>query len=208
MGIASKITCLAVLLCSFLLIFVTGRSNVRNFEKVKNSIEEIYKDRLVVKGLIFKLSSLLHQKEMALVDRDLNVFLKNKDSVNQKIEEHLKAFRETKLTHKEKINLDMFSQGIEHLQVIEGDIVRSKGAIISRKEYDLLNDKLEILKDNLVVLSDIQLEEGQQKMKAGDHAVKRMNEFASLENYGLLVIALMMVVLIFIPGSGKTTLGQ
>lgn len=95
MNITSKIICTMVILCSCVLIFLTGRTNVRNFEKVHTSIEEIYKDRLVVKGLIFDLSSLLHRKELAIVSGDQTFYVNTNESTNSQMAEHLSAFRST-----------------------------------------------------------------------------------------------------------------
>lgn len=192
---------MAVLLCSFLLILATGRTNVRNYEKLQNSIEEIYKDRLVVKGLIFNLSTLLHKKELAIASNDSNFFLKNNKAVNNKIADLLRQFRETKLTQKEEDTLDLFSRGVKELQASENEISPSQKVTLSNTDYKKLKTKIEGLQNDLVVLSGIQLEEGLEKLKIGNHAVKQMNEFANIETYALVLIGIMMVALFFIPGS-------
>ena len=85
MRATNKIIWTLILVCILLLILVTGQSNVRNFEKVQSSIETIYKDRLVVKGLIFELSSLLHQKEIAIISGNQILYKKTNGSINAEI---------------------------------------------------------------------------------------------------------------------------
>lgn len=204
MSLTSKIFCIAVLAASFLLILGTGRSNVRNFERVQGAIAEIYKDRLVVKGLIFQLSSLLHQKEIAVISNDITFFRQKNSSVNQKIEQHLKAFRETKLTDSEEATLSSFSNGIDRLKISENESRLSEVEIIVGEEARKLKSHLNRLKEDLETLSDIQLVEGEQKLKTGRHAVRRMNEFANLEFYALILISILMIGLFFVPRQSGT----
>jgi hypothetical protein len=192
-----------VLFASFSMIFATGKTNIRNYENVQESIEGIYKDRLVVKGLIYNLASLLHEKELALASKDVTFFDKKNSLVNKEISKNLEDFRETKLTEKEASTLNSFSKSIDQLKIIEREENLSADGALNAETSQKLKSRIESLKEKLKVLSNIQLKEGQQKLKVGSYAVEQMNELALIETIGLIFIGLMMIAIIFIPGPNK-----
>ena len=61
----TKIKWVLSVLLVFFLILATNLIDKDNFRRVKNSIVTIYEDRLVANDLIFELSQLVHQKELA-----------------------------------------------------------------------------------------------------------------------------------------------
>lgn len=204
MRMKTKVISFLVLLTCFLLILGTGRINVRNFEKVQQSIETIYKDRLVVKGLIFELSSLLHQKEIAILTEDVSFYETKNQSVNEGIAEHMTAFRNTQLTADEAVALEKFSRGIERLQSQEKNFNFSNGMKLTRLEANLLSAQIQGLKDDLRTLSGIQLAEGERKVSFSDKAVQSMHEFANVENYALMGIGLLILLVFFFPRSRRS----
>tara|TARA_R110002049_G_scaffold107274_5_gene254913 strand:+ start:155 stop:793 length:639 start_codon:yes stop_codon:yes gene_type:complete len=200
MSLSSKITCSFIILSSFLLIFVTGRSNIKNFEKVRASIQEIYEDRLVVEGLIYELSTHLHQKEIAVISGDMNFFAKTNPNLNEKIEKTLIAFRNTKLTSFEDETLNEFSEGISELKAIEK---KSRAVeeieLTAREKKDILK-QIKVLQDNLKTLLEIQLEEGRRKLSNSNDAVNSMYQYESFENYAIIILAILLLGIVFIPG--------
>ncbi len=203
MSLASKITCVSVLIGSFLLILATGRVNIRNFEKIQHSIEEIYKDRLVVKGLIFKLSSLLHEKEVALLSNNKSFFVSNNGNINDQIDQHLKDFRATKLTTQEELTLNQFSRGTKKLQKLEKQLsLESENWLTPENSRNLIS-QIETLRAKLKILSSIQLSEGERKLTNSEKAVESMNQFESIENYAMLFLSLLIAAFIFAPGPKK-----
>jgi hypothetical protein len=203
MSLASKITCVSVLIGSFLLILATGRVNIRNFEKVQHSIEEIYKDRLVVKGLIFKLSSLLHEKEVALLSGNKSFFASDNNAINEQIDQHLKDFRATELTTQEELTLNQFSRGITALQNLEKQMTLESENWLTPKDSKNLMSQIETLRAKLKILSNIQLSEGERKLSNSEKAVESMNQFESIENYAMLFLCLLIAAFIFVPGPNK-----
>lgn len=201
MSTTSKIVWTLGLLCAFLLILVTGRTNVRNFEKVQSSIEEIYKDRLVVKGLIFELSSLIHRKEVAILSKDESFYLHQNTALNGQISELISAFRETKLTPQEEEALDRFSMRVKNLLEQEMDLTNSKEVQTFFSQESKVRDIIGGLEEDLKLLSGIQLLEGKKKLSLSDRAIDSMNTFERVENYMLIIFGVLMSALIFIvPG--------
>ncbi len=189
------------LLCAFLIILLTGQTNVKNFEQVQNSMEEIYRDRLVVKGLIFELSSTLHEKELALVSKNNDFYLLNNEAANKKIENLITQFRATNLTSFEERTLNHFESGIVELRELEGVSNISKGIILSPQDNTKILDNFSRLRKDLKTLSEIQLNEGKRKLSVSDRAMASINTFTVAESYILLVFAVLMFSIIFIvPG--------
>lgn len=199
MNLTSKVFCIVVLMCSFLLILATGRSNVKNYEHVQTAIAEIYEDRLVVKGLIFELSSLLHEKEVAAVSGNATFFARDNHLVNQAIDEHLESFRETKLTEKEEATLTAFTKGIEQLKTTELENTFSSSGTIPESQSKKIKHQLHQLKAELITLSEIQLSEGKQKLNSAKQAVKQMNQFANLEYFALIILGVLMAGVLLVP---------
>jgi len=198
MSLESKFTCIIILLCSFLLILATGRVNIRNFEEVQHSIEEIYSDRLVVKGLIFELSALLHKKELSLVfDKEKNNM--QNELINAQIAKNLQEFRTTQLTSNEEKTLDRFSKGVKFLQAVEKEVDLSNRENLDKIQINQLSDKIQSLQKDLKTLSGIQLSEGKHKMNVSNAAVVKMYKFERIENYALLILGVMMLFFVFIP---------
>lgn len=204
MSKTNKVIWVLGLMCAFLLILVTGQTNIRNFQKIQASIEEIYKDRLVVKGLVFNLLTSLHQKEIALISSDKSFFKGKNSSINSRIREDIRLFRETKLTRYENSTLDRFSQGVEDLIEREEKLLLSEKDNFFRIGSEPLREQVAELKENLKTLSEIQLSEGKKKLVTSTAAVESMNTFAIAENYILITFAILMLAVIFVvPGPGK-----
>ncbi len=204
MNATSKAIWILGILSTFLVILITGQTNIRNFEKVQSSIEEIYKDRLVVKGIIFDLSSALHRKEVAFLSNDTNFFLSTNESINTQIKEDIRAFRATRLTRDEKGTLDRFEKEIAALQASEKKMGLSDRTSLKKEEIKNLTDQLVGLNEDLKTLAKIQLIEGKVKLSASERAVDSMHVFESAEKYILIIFGVLMFAIIFIvPGPKK-----
>jgi hypothetical protein len=181
-----------------LFVVLTGRTNVQNFERVQQSLEDIYADRLVVKGLIFELSTLLHRKEIATLTADAAFYANLDPSVNDQIEERLVEFRATTLTPMEEQTLERFAATVEDLKADEAALDLAAAVELSPEESARLAGHMASLKEDLKALSMIQLTEGRRKLSVGDRAVDDMNSIARIENYMLAALAVMLLALIFV----------
>lgn len=199
MSATSKIVSILGLVCAFLLILATGRTNIRNFEKVQASIEGIYKDRLVVKGLIFEMNNIIHQKEVALLKNDTSFYKLNNETLNIKMDENLKDFKNTILTDNEAKTLNHFIKSFESVKILEAET--GLETRIQAKDVQEILKQIQSLKEDLKTLSAIQLAEGKRKLTTSDHAIKSMNEFQTVENYMLGIFGVLIFLLIFVvPG--------
>lgn len=202
MTTTSKIVFVVGLVCSSLLILFSGQANIKHYEHVQRSIEDIYEDRLVVKGLIFELSSLLHQKEIANISGNESFYVKTNPSINSQIEANLQAFRATQLTPAEATTLEQFSAEFETLSSSENALGLSDGHDFTPAEVAPLSTQIHELQDHLKVLADIQLSEGKRKLMASEESSSSMRLFARVENYMLIIFAVLAIgIVFFVPGN-------
>lgn len=201
----SKIVWAVGMLAAFLFILVTGRSNVRNFEEVRDSIEEIYEDRLVVNALVYDMSNLLRRKEVALLEEDRAFFERVNGSVNGQLGDAIQAFRATRLTETEESTLERFAAGVDELRAREQalgfplDAGSGPGLGVGADEVQELQARMGGLHQELAALSRIQVVEGRRRLGVSDKAVSSMNAYARIENYMLLAAAIAMAAIIFVP---------
>lgn len=199
MNWTSKITCIVVFLCSLLLIFAMGRTNIRHYKQVKNSIEDIYKDRLIVNAMVFDLAMLLSKKEVAIVSSNKDYFNRTNSSVNIQIKEIIKDFKQTYLTNLEEETLLRFEVGVNELSRVEKRIIFESNGKINQFVFNKLVSLIESLKVDLKTLSGIQLLEGKRKLKRSDEAVEAMELNQKIENYSLLAIGVLIMVILLLP---------
>lgn len=184
-----------------LFILFSGRTNLRNFDEVQTSAEEIYEDRLVVKGLIFEVASLLHQKEIAQVTGDVAYYQNANADVDDQIDTHLQAFRSTRLTPDEAQTLDRFEDHLHALMVEERALGQKSSIDSTSEEARQLAHRMAELKKDLRSLAEIQLYEGRRRMSIGEKAVVDMYWIAWLETAMLIVFAAVLLLLVYLPSA-------
>jgi len=189
------------LVAVLLFVFFTGQANRVNFAHVQQSIEEIYEDRLVVKGLIFEMSNILHRKEVAAIEEDQAYFAQLNDSVNAQLDAALRAFEATRLTSQEEGTLTSFSEGVARLKELERRLGLADEQEVSAEGMKRLRDLHDVLGEQLEALSKIQLSEGRRKLRLSVRAVDSMNVFFRIENIMLVAFFVLMVAIVFVvPG--------
>lgn len=189
---------------AFGLLFVTGiviATNLidkRNFHQLGEAIENIYNDQLVAKDLIFELSVLIQEKTMAQVMSDSSFYRKRNFEANQKIDELLTSYKNTKLTRKEEQIFEHLSEDIIILEQLEVGSTSSNlqdEFFSNKKVIDQLND----IQDKLHVLSKIQIEEGRRQMLVGRTAIRSIDLYTKMEIYLLIALAI-VIQLFFLSG--------
>lgn len=185
MNTISKIFCLVIMLSSFLFIYLTGKSNVNNFRMVQRSIDTIYKDRLIVKSLIFELSTILYQSQILSID-EKNVYSNQiKTRKTRSFDTIIKEFKNTVLTPLEERTLKDFERKSKKLKTS-----------LSTSELAVTIQSMHM---DLITLSKIQIEEGKRKLETGDFAVEKMQKYASYETYAMVILAILMLLVLFAP---------
>lgn len=199
MSVASKIKWLFILAAAFLMVLATSRSKVHQSSQIQSSIESIYEDRLLVKGLIFDLARALHDKEIAHLTGDTAFFKTKCSELDAGIAADIASFEETYLTESEAIALERFKLGVEGLKALEADLSSSDDPAAIASQQPQVAAALEALHADLEELSAIQLAEGRRQMGLGGKAVGRMDLVSSVELGMLAFVLLAGMIVIFYP---------
>lgn len=188
-----------------LFVLASGRTNVRNFQEVQASAEEIYADRLVVKGLIFDLSNMLHDKELAQVTADASFYAEDNAAIDARLTAHIEQFRGTKLTGAESRALERFATHVSALQAAEREADLASGAPVAPADADRLATLMDDLEADLEELAAIQLQEGRRRMRIGDDAAADMIVVAWVEAAVMTVLAVLLIGVFVAPTRARQT---
>lgn len=178
-GFRNKLTASIVLGMVFILILFTTFSNNRNFSTLNDSFETMYEDRLVAESFLFKLSSLVHQKQALIRNSGLS---RNNQQLNIDLEISalMNKYSKTKLTAQEA---DVFrALEFEVKNILSGtSVLESAGNV----------------ENYLHQLSEIQVTEGA-RIKDATQLVFLGNDVASKFQFAMLIIlALIIQAIVF-----------
>ncbi|SHE83550.1 Four helix bundle sensory module for signal transduction [Psychroflexus salarius] len=196
----TKLKWAGALLFMMLVIIATNFVDRHNFEKVQDSINSIYKDRLVVNDIIFEINLLLQEKELAILEQDEAFYGRRNKEINTEINQLLEDFKATKLVPVEATTLNDLEQNLDQLYRLENKLGQAP------QPYKELQIKINTLETNLHSLAKIQLEEGRRQLFIGKKAIASVDLYTKMEVYILIFLALLLLVTLFYrPKKTKTT---
>ena len=199
MTIMNKIKWVLGILMIFVLIIATNLIDRNNFLRLRDSVTTIYEDRLVVKDIIFEIARYVQEKELAMIRKDSSFYLGRAPQIDDKIQNLILRYQETKLTKEEAKVFDDLKANIAELEVQEEKFVAS-----GETQKAQLQSSIEEVKENLYDLSQIQLNEGNRQMNISKKAVDAVELFTQLEIYVLIFLAIVIqIIILYDPNSSK-----
>lgn len=199
MNIYDKLKWILGILMVFALIVITNLIDNNNFTRVKDSVVSIYEDRLVVYDLIFEMSKLVQDKEMAIVVSNVDFYLKKNTSVDEQIKGFITSYEDTRLTTQERKVFNIFNDNIQQLRKMETTIVSN-----DFKDKEILINLIFEIKENLYDLTKIQLNEGKRQMSISQKAIDKVELFTQIEIYVLIFLAVVVqIVVMYNPKKKK-----
>ncbi len=198
MTLFNKIKWTAGILLVFAIILTTNLIDKDNFNSLRYSVVTIYEDRIVANDLIFEVSLLIREKEIALVMSDSMFFLNRNDKINEDIQTLIGRYQRTKLTNKEQNIFNDLRSELKKLESLEKGFVDSK----FKNNIDLLNSINKIF-HNLYELSKVQLEEGRRQMALSNKTMETIDVFTQVEIIFLIIMAvLVQIIILYRPKQG------
>ncbi|MEK6481523.1 MCP four helix bundle domain-containing protein [Catalinimonas sp. 4WD22] len=191
MKLYNKIKWVLSILLVFIIVLTTNLIDRDNFNRLRQSIVTIYEDRLIVNDLIYEMTSLIQDKQIALLKSDSVFFQQQSRQINNKIEAIIARYEETKITQEEGIIFDRFKENIERLADIEAEYMASG----FENEESMMNQII-TLKENLYDLSKIQLKEGKRQMDFSQRTMDTIELFTQIEIIFLVVMAVLIQIII------------
>lgn len=199
MALYSKIKWVLGILIVFVLVVTTNLIDRNNFVRVRDSVVNIYEDRLVAKYLIFEISTAIQKKELAVALNDSVFYAGQNASLNEKISDYIKRFDDTKLTTTEEKTLEELKANIASLRGYENGFIQSNFS-----EKEALVGQISTIKTNLKDLSEIQINEGKKLMSISKKAIDTVELFTQIEIYVLVFLAIVVqIIIMYSPKKNK-----
>ncbi|WP_186755631.1 MCP four helix bundle domain-containing protein [Echinicola salinicaeni] len=189
MTIFNKIKWSASILLVFIIVLTTNLIDRDNFHSMSNSVKTIYEDRIVASDLLFEMSQLIHQKEMAIISSDSSFFTKQSSFVNEELDNYIQQYNMTKLTEKEAFLFEQLKEEIATLKQIENNSHQA--------DHNQLLETIDRINQRLHDLSKIQLEESRRQVYISDKAQNTINFFTQGEIILLILLSILIQVIIF-----------
>ena len=184
-----------ILAIAFLLVLGSNRLDQRHFSTIQTTVNSVYKDRVVVQDLIYKLNNIFHTKELRFIlGNDFNTITVE----NQKVEQLLADFGATKLTPNESNALNELHRQFDKLKKLENNVVQSPDDLQGGVRV-VAGKTLEEIERNLDALAKIQLQESGQLTALSNKSLGMNILLSKFEVAFMIIIGIAMLALIFYP---------
>lgn len=174
----------------FLTVLATNLIDQNNFLKMKDSVDTIYKDRLIASDIIFSMNNVVHRKELDY-HTDSDISKKSIESHNDEFDDLIKKFKATKLTTEESEEFSRLKESWIGLKKVE-----LGNSSVNSSNQSNVDEKIADLKMNLVSLSKIQIKEGLIQVKNSNKAIASIELFTNFEIFVLIFLAVVMQIII------------
>ena len=207
----SRLNIVLGLIAVFLLILGTNRIDKRHFETAQTAVTSVYEDRVLAQDYIYKLSNLIHKKQLNFQNGTQTV----NTSLNKEVETLINLFSETKLTVNESKTFSDFRKDYDRLKVKENRYYKDQATIENTENstdaslITPLDANLKTLQSDLDNLALIQVGESRTVLNSAQKSLDMSNLMSSMEVYSLLVIGIIILVATFYRvGKSKNTLNE
>jgi len=191
MSFYNKLKWILGILMIFVLIVTTNLIDKNNFIRVRDSVVTIYEDRLVAKNLIFEMSKIIQEKELAVALSDSNFFETKNPKLNRDLQLMVAKFEDTKLTAEESRIFINYKEDLQALLVTEIQFINSDYLRNSEVNKDIAS-----VKNYLNDLAKIQLTEGGRQLAISKRAVESIELFTQIEIYILVFLAIVIQIIV------------
>jgi len=194
----SRLNIVLGLIAVFLLILGTNRIDKRHFEVAQTAVTSVYEDRVLAQDYIYKLSNLIHKKQLNFQNGSETV----NNSINKEVQTLIDLFSETKLTINESKTFKDLKSDFESLKSKENSYYKSMKNIeftdsTAPAAPTALYNELATLQSDLDNLALIQVGESKSVLSTAQKSLDMSNLMSSMEVYSLLVIGIIILVATF-----------
>ncbi|WMX12364.1 MULTISPECIES: hypothetical protein [unclassified Aureispira] len=192
----AKIKWTVSILLVFFIVLITNLIDRNNFNRLSYSVTTIYEDRLVASDLLFEMSKIIQEKEIAVITLDTIFFTKQNDKYSQELNQLIGKYALTKLTQKEKFIFQLLQEEIT--------VLNQKEKSFDNVANNELFKSIQKIDQHLYDLSKIQLQEGRRQVFISEKAKGIINLFTQSEIIFLVIMAvLIQVIILYKPKEGE-----
>ncbi|MCE7055766.1 MCP four helix bundle domain-containing protein [Algoriphagus sp. AGSA1] len=206
-----KTTALVVIGLLMLLFYSKNITERQAFKEISGTFAEVYNDRLVVEGYIFRISENLFKIQKLVDHCNINY---DYSRVIDEIAEHernistiVNDFEKTNLTNQEAVFLTDFKSIIENdLQIKNYSLLYSDSSGVNSDQVMLYDQKISKAQQDLDNLSKIQMEEGEKLINKANIIINRSQIWSQFEVALLIILALALYFILFRDKKSKSNL--
>jgi hypothetical protein len=198
MNIFAKIRWVASILLVFFIVLMTNIIDRHNFNQLSYSVTTMYEDRIVASDLLFDISRIIKEKQIAILTSDTIFFQNQNDEFNLEIDQLVDNYEITKLTKEENLTFNRLQEELKSLRQKE------------KSSANLSNDEalksIKKIDEYLYRLSKIQLQESKQQVFISNRAKDTINLYTQVEIIFLILMAILVqIIILYKPKDQKTT---
>jgi hypothetical protein len=200
----------AFIIIGILLLMLYGKNLIerQSFRSISSTFTEVYNDRLVVEGYIFKISEKLFKIQKLVDHCDLDYdYSKVVNEISQHEKEILSLvgeFESTNLTEQEATYLTDFKKIIEtDLNIKSYTLLYTDSSGVNKEQVKIYDQKISRAQQDLDNLSKIQLEEGEKLISKAKVLINRSQIWAQFEVALLIILVVVMFLLLFRKSAGQ-----
>ncbi len=194
-AISQKIQIGLILAMAFLLVLGSNRLDNRHFSTVQNTVNSVYKDRVVVQDIIYRMNNIMHNKELRIA---LDGDFKDMAIENKEMDELLVEFGMTKLTQNESRLLSTLNRQFSKMKELEHKVANPASALEADLGTIALNE-IEQIQASLDALAAVQLRESKELTELSNKSLGMNIMLSKLEVAFLILFGVAMLFLIFYP---------
>lgn len=197
MKVFAKIRWVASILLIFFIVLITNIIDRNNFNKLSYSVTTMYEDRIVATDILFEISTIVKEKQIAHLTSDTVFFQKQNEQANRKIDQLIDAYNLTKFTKEEMLAFDLLQEELKSLKQIE----KSSASLPNEEALKSIKN----IDEQLYNLSKIQLKEGKQQVFITNKIKDTINIYTNSEIIFLIVMAILVQIIILYKPKEENT---
>jgi len=178
----------------FLLVLATNRIDKHHFYTVQNTVDSVFKDRVVAQNYIYNMNVIFNEK---FLDFKLGTYSEqNRTAQNNEINNLISKFKETELTQEESKAFNNFQA--DYLTLINLESEQTETDSINTDKSIALHKLYGRIRSDLNNLSNIQLQEGKKLTEVSQRTLQSNDLISKLEIGFLILIGVAMQLILFI----------
>jgi hypothetical protein len=182
----------------FLLVLATNLVDRTNFKWMSESVATIYEDRLVAKGFVYDMRSILAEKQIALAAEDPAYLSDQASEDAEKMQALIASFEQTKLTPEEASVFESLIEDSNALEALERKLAGVPDALTAdASTKSTLEAAHDAVLDDLSRLARIQLEVGERERVAAMNTMRTIDVVTKIE-IGLLILVGLLIALVIL----------
>jgi len=191
MNLLNKIRWFLAVSVVFVVVLATNLIDKNNFEKVEQSVDNIYNERILAKEILLELATKFHKNELAYALNDTTYLESENARINDEITNSLQLFNRVGTTHQEQLAFNNLKKNHDRLIRYESQS-QNDGVLYTSECAEIFS----AINKNINDLAEEQIKEGENQKRLAANAVNSVKLFSQIEIYFLILLVLVLQFII------------